>query len=1335
MTSPGVKAAGKPARFQGRRDEAAGVVRGLLRLCTKGLCGGRARAFKPVIPAKAGIQVGWWLRAVDSRFRGNDEWEPARLSVQGRLLRLLLAAALSSAPLLIGTDPAWAQQPQDPPRDAKSPTFTGLASAPEANLFAGGATTSIPIEVPPGRGKITPRLALGYSSGAGPSPYGYGWDLRLGRIQRSTKQGVLSCATAYRSGDFVLVLPQESVEFHEDETGEYAARFEESFLRIRFLPSSNSWEVWDRGGLLYRFGESYQARSGNQPGIAYDGSPCAAPGAYAPRYTFSWELTSIEDRNGNRLDIEYETEGGVSYPMRVLYGGNSKAGQAHLFEVDLVWGARPPDDEVVNSTGGFPARLTRLLQSIQVRYPVGGPRVRWYGLDYQFAIGAERLGRQSFLAAVTVYDDADRALARWDGDPASSTFLYHENDPAQGRFGFSDTIQNAPNALERLRSWRLDPHTEKDVHTWRDIFDVNGDGIPDRIDSYILEEDCVPGPGAWTVHLGSAQGFAAASVPWTVPDKSVLCYIRSEHTPGDLRWTERDTVDLTGDGIPDYVDTTPGDTGIWNVYPGYATSSGGGFRDPPIEWPAPGANLRGSRTDTQWPDLGFSGSVTIDTRDLIDLDGDGLLDLVQAPDGDSTLPWSVWINTGQGFDAVARQFPAPYGVLGFRKESDEIVALRDMNGDGLPDLVVAWDRLSHPGTPDFWEVYLHNGLGIDSTPEMWPVPRDRYDSSRTIGGRWSLGFSSYSQVYRAMMDMNGDGLPDLVDVGGWTATNPFWQVVLNRGDGFSPDVLTWSVPAHVRGTSGGPPPLIREGGSYVVNVDTFDVDGDGLPDYVSDSSYHYPNVRIWHNTGGAWCPSTDGLHCSDDYSADAVAPDLAGMRPDLLEQMENGLGGSTALEYRPSTQWDNAASSGAPGLPLNVWTLTRIERDDGMCDADGAGCATGGSHVVATDFTYSGGLFDPVDREFRGFLWAESEEDAPAGRPHLLTATLFHQERPFAGKVHASWDLEALAGVDPWSRPLRRVLNYWSCADRDTGQQIVCTDGSWVRLDSTFQTAATDYSLDLGRTRETINSEWDRCNGKFYGNVSHTETGEDGGARTHVHTEYACLDDGTQYVVDRPIHVVTRDATDAIPLQEQWFYYDGGPLGFVDAGNATRSESWIDHWVVDPGACTADAGRSCVHTSMTYDPFGNLTQATDALGRTASTTYDDATHIYPYVVTGPSPLLLRTATAYDPGCGKLLWKTITYPPTGGSPASQPRTEQRYDGFCRPVKRALPDEDIDGLAHEFYGYVLGGPQRPSAITRLFRGTDSSPYGYNVEATLADALGRIVEKKDPRSSTAS
>lgn len=38
--------------------------------------------------------------------------------------------------------------------------FTSLAQAPEANLFLGSATTKIQIEVPPGRGPMTPQLAL-----------------------------------------------------------------------------------------------------------------------------------------------------------------------------------------------------------------------------------------------------------------------------------------------------------------------------------------------------------------------------------------------------------------------------------------------------------------------------------------------------------------------------------------------------------------------------------------------------------------------------------------------------------------------------------------------------------------------------------------------------------------------------------------------------------------------------------------------------------------------------------------------------------------------------------------------------------------------------------------------------------------------------------------------------------------------------------------------------------------------------------------------------------------------------------------------------------------------
>mgnify|MGYP005858096849 CR=1 FL=1 len=71
--------------------------------------------------------------------------------------------------------------------DGSTP-FTGLAQAPEANLFIGAAQTSIPIQLPPGR-KLTPTVTLQYSSHGGPSPYGFGWSLPLPRIQRSSKFG------------------------------------------------------------------------------------------------------------------------------------------------------------------------------------------------------------------------------------------------------------------------------------------------------------------------------------------------------------------------------------------------------------------------------------------------------------------------------------------------------------------------------------------------------------------------------------------------------------------------------------------------------------------------------------------------------------------------------------------------------------------------------------------------------------------------------------------------------------------------------------------------------------------------------------------------------------------------------------------------------------------------------------------------------------------------------------------------------------------------------------------------------------------------------------------
>lgn len=115
--------------------------------------------------------------------------------MSGRFGALLCGAAAclmlaNARPALAGSNPSSGDGSQT---GDGSTAYTGLAQAPEANLFVGGAATAIPILVPPGRRSMTPSLALNYASGGGPSPYGHGWDLPLPRIQRATKHGALLC--------------------------------------------------------------------------------------------------------------------------------------------------------------------------------------------------------------------------------------------------------------------------------------------------------------------------------------------------------------------------------------------------------------------------------------------------------------------------------------------------------------------------------------------------------------------------------------------------------------------------------------------------------------------------------------------------------------------------------------------------------------------------------------------------------------------------------------------------------------------------------------------------------------------------------------------------------------------------------------------------------------------------------------------------------------------------------------------------------------------------------------------------------------------------------------
>jgi RHS repeat-associated protein len=1199
---------------------------------------------------------------------------------------------------------AAAQLPGDERGSLASTLTGGLTQAPEASLFTGGSTTAVRLEVPPGRNGMTPQLALTYNSSGGPSLYGYGWDLPIGRIQRRLKHGVLSCANEQHRYEFVLLMPGRLVEFDLDPgSNEGFPLIQESLLRIAHVPATNSWVVRDADGRRYEFGTTPAARTGNDPNVLFAPNCSTGNTFERARYTVAWELTRIEDANGNDILINYVGEAGMSRPVAIHYGGNARQGFGHQFTVGLEWGLRPPDDRPTVSLGGAPARLAYRLTLVRASF--GSQVIRSYLLTYDGDAGIpQRGGRTSFLQAVTQFAgdalNGGVALANMNHQPASTTFAYL---PIAGQaFGFTvyDQRPAKPAAMQQATSARLFSN-DLHHHTLRDIFDINGDGFVDWVDTVPLNggtvtaASCGAGAGTWNVYLGSPSGFASTPTPWVVPNRAKMCVIRQERVVGGVQWTDRATLDINGDGIADYVDAAGS---VWDVYYGTHT----GFDPVRVPWGAAGVSLRKRETRANYWQLGYQHG-TIETRGLFDVNGDGLPDLVQTTDINDPW-WDVWVNTGSGFTASER-FQARYGVIAFESEGIPVIRTLDINGDSLPDQVVTWDRLRFPGTtfPGTWRVHLHTGLRVQQDPEAayWQVP--------LIAGRWSLQQTdASSQTVRDFFDINGDGLADIVDIDGCTTNAPHWKVALNRGAGFSTTLLEWTVDPNDCA-------IVRRG-ALQTQKEVFDVDGDGLPDVVD---FRFAGVlNITRSLGGAWCGSSNGESC---VRGGALVAPWFKARSDLLTAVQNGLGGTTTLEYRPIGQWNNFQ------VPFTMWTLTRIESDDGLCTA--TGCETSRAHTVERNFTYEGGLFDPVAREFRGFWVVWIDELDPARRDALLAAgtdpgvsrttrVIFDQNAALKGKV---LHRDEFANDGASLTQVQRTWSEWECRNPTTGNMQACdTLPVAVRLTRSELREGTNSN---NRTSATEHRQPHRCpDGRFTGYSRHSITGDSDGAgrRVQTRTEYVCQDTGTHLFV-RPIQIWKTDGSGTTKLAEEWLTYDG-------AGNLVRTERWLDQTTASTTvACSAAPSQRCVRTSAEYDAFGNATSVTDANGRRSQITHDTATRIYPFTVTSPPPFSQRTSSGFDPGCGTLLWQTATY--TGNlDPTSDavPKSRRRYDQFCRLVASALPDENINGTAsdasgpHELYQYILGATRRPTRVITQRRERQMSQ-----EMELYDALGRRVQ----------
>ncbi len=388
----------------------------------------------------------------------------------------------------------------------------------------------------------------------------------------------------------------------------------------------------------------------------------------------------------------------------------------------------------------------------------------------------------------------------------------------------------------------------------------------------------------------------------------------------------------------------------------------------------------GFSRDTYWGNRGSYYDIgSTQTFQAADLNGDGLPDLIYI---NSNYHIHVLLNTGSGFGSDNT-------IPGFtvQRATNSYFIMADVNGDGIPDLI------------------------YDNGYEFCVIPGDGK-------GGFTAGFSAprkaayYSGTTFQVADMNGDGLADIVYVDGsygihvllstgsgfqtdtvWGYLNPsandpfaspdYYQLVDMNGDGLADLIYTgWDQAfssAYIyllksRGCINPSDKLGFESQQLLATLTVpyfqpIDLNGDGLPD-LAYSDINNTEARVMFNTGaglGAKQLWTGNLYnCVPEFGdlngegisdliTEATSGHFRGQPsngpvPDLITGISNGLGGSYTIQYQPSSLWTSNQM-----LPFILQTVYSITANDGN-----GNCST-------TQFSYSGGYYSRAKKEFRGF--------------------------------------------------------------------------------------------------------------------------------------------------------------------------------------------------------------------------------------------------------------------------------------------------------------------------------------------------------------------------------
>ncbi|MCI0597691.1 DNRLRE domain-containing protein, partial [Candidatus Parcubacteria bacterium] len=704
---------------------------------------------------------------------------------------------------------------------------------------------------------------------------------------------------------------------------------------------------------------------------------------------------------------------------------------------------------------------------------------------------------------------------------------------------------------------------------------------------------------------------------------------------------------------------------------------------------------------------------------IADVNGDTLPDLLIANEGchpSSCLNMNkVYLNTGNGWqEAASSTWSIPEMFLSNSIDAGTDVA--DINGDGLADIV-------HSVKNDWNEteehrVYLNTGAGWQHAPS-WNVPH----SFLYIEGVDGAHYHTSSRL----ADVNGDNLPDLVSSAANAGLLPETNTVyINSGEGWVLD-SSWTVPPYFKfGYS-------NDGFWYTESgVAGMDFDGDNMPDFVKSgpqsSSPTYPQEKI------------AALH--------------DGKVPDLLSSIEYPEGGETLATYKQSAQYTDAGGRTNTNLPSNLNTTQVLSYDDGETAS------------FAHTYTYGGGLLyfaSSTDNQFAGFA-TTTKTDARGN----VTKTHIHQGNGSQESLGEYNDTFAKIGkpflkevYDDDSNLYVRSISRWDMASTSTTTAFVFKAqdiGQHYDGDADHKDTATEYSYSTVTGNLSTTTEW--------GEVSATsttgffaDTGFD--KRTTV---YSYANATSTYVISLPSSVVLTDQS-SVKKRELKFYYDNLAFGFVGAGNRTKTEDWIESstYAVTTdtfnafGLPTQTVDPRYATTTYTYDThtlYPKLT--TNALGHTASSSYDysvgkpkattDANgHLSQIVFDGLDRVLMEKGPDPETGASVTL-RTNTYTDSRGNVSTQTDTHltasssvssySYFDGFGRKIQTRTEAEEPDEFVVHDVVYGEDGLVAQESLPYFDEGeNDTNPTNEDelLVAYQYDPLGRVVSVENAAGET--